>query len=1307
MKKSLLFAAGMALAVMPMTAQRLSSGYVAWPSSQSLPEYVQQWNGGNGSIQVDGKTWEDANFFISRVKPKERFYNSLTQVYPSMTQYDAESGTGTDKRLVWWVPCGDPSYDGQTLNALADGIFDGEMFDMWAYVDHWGNWNCPYGWTPGNFADVAHKNGVGVSGVASVPFGNLGNWGTVFRNTVSLGGETVGKFLNYFGQDGLGYNSEWGGTGAHSSLKLTQLHNELRDYMATTAKNPLWEVMWYCGVGDSGGNYFDQGISSFTELYKGASMFLNYNWNSASRMTSDIARSKTAGKNPFYIYAGMNMQGGEPRSGQNYELLKDYQHSIGLWGAHTQNMFWQHRQAKGSSDAQKASTYLNQIHQWFGNGPLNPAIKKTITNNRTHSPNDDWAGISSMMTARSTLSWDLTTEPFYTFFNIGNGTFFNWKGERQNNNAWHNIGVQDYMPTWHWWWAPEFGQTDVEASAVSMNSDITWEDAYVGGSCLKISGSSAKEYLHLFKTNFAVNSGTILRLTFKILGGKADLKFSMCNGTDKVDAKSREKSTAYVFTAAQCEDLEDASFKSGAAGWQTVEVKVPNIRNYNNMSLLALCFENAENLEMLIGGLEIERNASFATPAAPQLTLAKVLANNVNGVDAKLIWNMPNNKPAGEACYNSDVNVSMFQMWAQQEGEEPIMMGLTTSWAGIEFAIPNNAQGTQRMRFGVAALSPDTKTSSEITWSDYMTLGDYVTVENITINKNIIKPNEKFELSFVDPQHASATWALYDQDGTELWSGNGVSVECPGLPAIGAYNLKVTSNGNTTEYPRYVSISSESVGALPEIYSLSIDNSVVDSEDVALSIDVNEAKTFSYTGREADGSASRGVDLNETWFGVQCGEVGVTANSAFSVAGWVKYDELPTGRSNFITIEDRINGGWPYNNWGYFWSRINDEGKFLYDGVDTGWGWRAGSGTEGNRIYYRYDDAKIDVGAWTHVAIVFDYTDGNKMRSTFYINGVKQLVSQYVGVNKGSFEGSSLKSNWLDFASAKGYANAYGENTYEPEYITHQFPLTSNYWITFGGSSQNITAAKGCVDDFQIWGKAMTDDEVLASMNGLDKDNLPADVLGFWDFEEPANSDNSFPGRSGSSATNKAPKSYLYTINSGGENSNQREYQDPSFLAGSPFISGTAYPVVTKPTWSTRRAEVVGDGTGSEGEATISWNKPGDYEVELTLANGHGEAKMTYPVIKVGEEVQGINDVELDADGFATYTIEDALFVEFDNDGAYDVEVYNTAGVLIGKKAVDIVAGQNVSIALGNQGVYLVKVVRNGELLRTVKVVRK
>ena len=118
MKKSLLLLAGFAAASFMADAQQIAEGYVTWPASEQLHTYIKAWNGGKGAITIEG-------------------YN--------------DDGT----------------------NGLPNGKFDSEAFSMWNYLDHYGNWTSPYGWVPGAFADAAHKNGVAVSGVASVPYGGI------------------------------------------------------------------------------------------------------------------------------------------------------------------------------------------------------------------------------------------------------------------------------------------------------------------------------------------------------------------------------------------------------------------------------------------------------------------------------------------------------------------------------------------------------------------------------------------------------------------------------------------------------------------------------------------------------------------------------------------------------------------------------------------------------------------------------------------------------------------------------------------------------------------------------------------------------------------------------------------------------------------------------------------------------------------------------------------------------------------------------------------------------------------------------
>ena len=69
--------------------------------------------------------------------------------------------------------------------------------------------------------------------------------------------------------------------------------------------------------------------------------------------------------------------------------------------------------------------------------------------------------------------------------------------------------------------------------------------------------------------------------------------------------------------------------------------------NGKEIAMVALHFENAENLDLYLGEFSITRTA-MPTPAAPEIKVAKVLASHYKGVDGKVIFNMANDKPAGD-----------------------------------------------------------------------------------------------------------------------------------------------------------------------------------------------------------------------------------------------------------------------------------------------------------------------------------------------------------------------------------------------------------------------------------------------------------------------------------------------------------------------------------------------------------------------------------------------------------------------------------------------------------------------------------
>ena len=1243
-----LFLAGLGAMVLTASAQEFKEGYVNWGyGGTEFGDIVTEWKKGTPIS-------DDDNFFISRVKPRERFRNQNTQVR-------SEINESNDKKLLLWVPI-----NSTKNNALPDGVYDSEVFNMWPYVTHYGNWTAPLGRVPGNFLDVAHKNGVAVSGVAGIPYGSLmqyPDWEACLETMVEAGAEKVADFHNYYGVDGLGYNSEFG-QGAYIQSILIPFHQGL--VKAARQKNPLFENVWYDGTNDNGMITFDQGLGSHNDETFGAAgeeaaaLFLNYNWNRSGLLDKSVSYAQEIGRNPLDLYAGMNMQGAEP-AGSNWTHLQNYPISIGLWGAHSENMFWESRGEKGSEPEVKQRTYLERTERWFTGGTRNPANTPEVTNSlKYNADNYSFHGMSTFMSARSAMKWDLSEEPFITYFNLGNGTYFNWNGVTQHNKSWYNIGVQDYLPTWRWWFANEIlGGKPENVVEGGLDAEFTWNEAYVGGSSLRIFGSTTDEYLHLFKTEYGIKTGDVITLRYKLKSGSADqIKLAFTSlGNEKA---------AIELSAPVAEADEDV--------WVETQFTAPEVMDGKAIALVALHFENAKDMDLYLGEFSIVRGAA-TTPEKPVLAKAEVLSNSKFGVDAKVVFNMPNDKAAGEPCYNIDVKTAFFKLYAQQEGGQPVLMGITTSWAGLLYNVPMALNSPDRVRIGVSAVALDHKTESAIAWSDYLEAPAYVYDDNIQISKNTIKPNESFEMSYVDARHESATWTLLDGEGNEVFSGEGHTVKCDGLSATGSYNLKLngvvhTETGATETVERtfnsYVQITGESVGALPEIYTLTANGKEADIQVLA-----GDVIDFAYTGRAADGAGSQGIDLKEKRFGVKAADLDLVGAKSFSVSFWLKINKLSAGETQLLAVANKKDS-WPKTDWGWLWTNIDETGTF------TSFTWRGTDASNNDELQYRYENTTLPVGNWVHLAFVFSYNTGKQFKGELYVNGVKQRVSQWKRATDAKFK------------------------TTQPGYQPKVYNITDGQVISVGGSAHGRSGIDGVIDNFTVWNSAISEEDVLASMGDLSKDNLPEGVLAFWELETKASEEHTFASAGEKADVAAGVHDY---VASGSEGQGVFSWLEPEYTSGCPFISGTAYPVVTLPTWKVKKGTVSEvTGNGEAGSAKVTFAKAGDYEAVLTLSNSLGSDKRTFRVIKVDGST-GINDAV--SQDLAAYVVGNVAFVEFAEAGNYRINLYNAAGQLAAAETQTVSAGQKAQLTLAQPGVYVLSVEKAGQVLRSVKLISK
>ncbi|MDE5772864.1 MAG: T9SS type A sorting domain-containing protein [Muribaculaceae bacterium] len=1240
------------------TSQQLKSNYIDWGTKgQDFPAALKTWE--------KGQKWsDDDNFFISRVKPKVRFRNAATQVNPDLTE-------ANDKKLIFWVPV-----NNETNNALPDGVFDSEVFPMWSYVTHYGNWSAPLIRVPGNFADVAHKNGVPVSAVASVPYGNISNaWYRALTALTECGGEKVADFLEYYGVDGIGYNSEFAANKIFVT-NLQKLHEEVISKLRTSGRNPIAEIIWYDGTNDNGSIMFDRGLKDNHNVENWgygdnirSSLFFNYNWNSGggTLLKQSVECAKKYGRSPLDLYCGINMQGKEPKTNTDniWTLLKDYNLSIGLWGAHSENMFYESRMEKGPAPETRQRTYLRRMENWFTGSTRNPVNTLPVTNSLKIAADDEnFFGMSKMMSARSALKWDLGKEPFISYFNLGNGRFFNYRGQRCHDSEWYNIGIQDYLPTWMWWFSTKFmGRNASDVAVGGLNAEFVWDDAWMGGSVLRINGTSSGEYLHLFKTEFPLETGDVVTVRYKIVNGAGATSLVM-----SAKGSENEETSSILMTASD----ENGKWieKTFTIGKDFASMAGKSV------AMIALNFKNADNLDMRLGEFSIVRPGDAGKcPDTPVIEKAEILSSRYDGADGKIIFNMPNDK-SDDICYNIDVNTSLFKLYAREEGKDPILMGMTTSWAGLMFSIPVEYASGKKLALGVSAMSLDMNAESDIAWSEFMTLDDtYEPSDKVVLSKQVIKPGESFSVGYADKSHETASWMIYDADGNLVGSQDGsceMIVE-NGLELHGNYDLVVKGlehrHAQAVETERtfkaMIQITGTESGNIPEILTADINGDT----DSTIKLDKDtESAVINFTGKDGSAVLSRGVRVGEAGVGFRFAESKLEVNSPFTVSFWFKPDDFANKASHLFNIRDKEDK-WAVNNWGWFWHTVNENGE------TDAFTMRMNSG--GN-VNYLFDETRIEPGVWHHFAYAFDFNDRGQLKMKFFLDGKEQKVT-----------------SWTRNDVAQS-----GEVTYQ------RVPYTwrENNVVAVGGYLHKLGSVNGNIDNLMVWNSALDEAGVRSAMEDIKEESIPEGLVSFYDFERDYGTDLTFEGK-GKAPFRAGAHDYEATEIEG---QGVLKWVKPEYCAGAPMLSGSAYDLKTSVSFYNPGGRVTNvKGNSDSGSAMLHFPGEGIYKVGVKMTNEYGSDSRNF-VVMVGNSENGVNQIELMKTDVYPNPFESYIDILSAEDGSYRISLSDMEGRRLLVNDFISMAGDTMRVypEVGS-GLYLLTVEKDGKLYSVARVIRK
>lgn len=1256
MKRFTLFASLALVSCLSATAQRTPTHPLDIQDAkfEDLPNYLEAWMKGDMK-QPQGVSAIDDQFYISRVRPLERIKDGDYQVRPAVNP---------ERKMCLWTPLDDPT---SKWKALPRYCFEGDNFSLWSYIDIHGNWTSPWVRSSAGLTDVAHKNGVSVGCVMSIGYGKriyLSPWtpdtySKVLYKLIAKQGDKFKyaaafvRLMKYYGINGIGFNSEFYTTAA-AMAQLTEFFAECHK----EAKKIDWkfEVHWYDGTADDGYIHFDQGLGSHNQNLFGDKdniatdmLFANYNWYDGL-LSSSVNMAKSLGRSSFDYYAGFDIQGRALRN-DHWSALLNNDISIGFWGAHSQSLIHQSATDDGTSDVAIQKAYLKKQELIFSGGNNNPGYLPSIKTNCTlaNSSLRNFHGLATFLTAKSTIQ----QIPFVSRFNLGNGLSFRKDGQVAFDHKWYNLNTQDYMPTWRWWITDRTDQVNGGNINGLVKAELTFDDAYWGGSCLSLSGQTDFSRVKLFKTMLEVQPDYEFSVTYKTLKGT--------------------ESHAKLFVALKGHTTDykqvDLPATETAGKWSTFTVKASELGLVagDKVAMMGLVVENSPaDYQLHVGEMALRNKAQSFNTVTPTIKQVQVLRGRYNACDFKLQYASKEEKD-WEKTYNDEVGTWYYEIYFQQKGQEEKLLTATTSWAAYVVDAPMLSGADKReCRFGVRAVAPDGKQGSAIVWSNYQTVDYDQPLSDVVADRPVIKPNEEFTLKYLDEMvPAAKSWTLKNSvtGATVATVENGTSATFK-VEQEGTYDLVVVdSKGKSTTTRGKVKITPEATGAVPHINSLTANKSMEQT---------TKPVTYTYDARLGEGKASHGLVITDPKMFRIPGDV--QKGKSYSYALWFKADNFNHDKQGTNLInKNSIKDSWPHNNWGDLWVTIRPEwqGRSLHPANEVSFntmGWTSHD--------IPYEDVmttgySVTPGVWNHIVVT--HTDGNIQK--IYFNG-REVASH-------SFSNSIRRED----------SNDNRIRSYE----------VADIFI--GGGGVYKSGFNGVIDEVQVWDKPLSKEEVLEAMKGYKEGSIPSNLKAYFTFEEVDGKKFKNLGTAGRDFDG----SVVVTEGSGGENTSTAAYVDQqpdNNVLGFPGVVGT-YEVKTTPTW------VLGDGKiSSEADKTavVTYAAPGKKNVTLKLKNGWGEDEKTVnEIVEITALPDGISTVETET-GLSVYPnpFVESVNMRFAEGGHYTLNILGATGSLLQSNQFDAVQGQVVNVAIsGTRGIYFVQVMKDGKTYKTLKVVKK
>lgn len=715
MKRSTLFGAALVLAATSMTAADDSSlsaviyDQSGWENEQVLKLFSTAFDQGRNYPTKDE---------LRAIGPLMEFEFARSHTRTRAIDKDASKnvvsgGAFNPDRKLWYNA---PGGYGKSTGGWPSKEFDQDVFSLWNYVSLWGAWNYGFLQAPGAWVDAAHKAGTrAFGGIKFFESWNDDGSEATFKNFIqtkaSSGAYTYKysrAFVNaaaFFGNDGYNYNQE--GT-AYNDADWVAFHAEVRK-IARELNIEGFGIGQYTQVASFGSATQCANLYGNSETGVIYDCFLNYSGNKLyyRGVATSLNYISQAGLTPEDCYQGHLLVGLSGDYWTQMNTTSTNKMNICIWGEHDQSRFFQFR--VGDDPISMQENYQGLLEKAFSGAYRNPLKRPAINNSwgsfqvadasEIDTQLSNSPGFASMFPERTAIIFNL---PFETHFSLGNGDNYFYKG-KVTNGPWYNMSQQDIVPTYRWLVTAKNNMTTY---ANDITARFTHEDAYVGGSCLKLTGATtAGNDIVLYRTKLTATEGTV----------KTTIAYKTPTlGTSPVSLiVKKEGATNWI-------EVPFGTVSSKT--WNEITLAIPGVSTGDVIEYVGLRVNGttSSDWKMLVGKLKIHDERRVQQALIDESSLEVEVRNeNTQSLDVKLRWEpdyagYTTSVDKFGMVYNDEINVDHFEILFKDKDGKVTEVGRTAQWCAYVGGLP--VAQTDDVYIGVRSVSVDLQCMSPTKW---------------------------------------------------------------------------------------------------------------------------------------------------------------------------------------------------------------------------------------------------------------------------------------------------------------------------------------------------------------------------------------------------------------------------------------------------------------------------------------------------------------------------------------------------------------------------------------------------------------